>query len=300
MKVKVSIIVPVYNAEKTIFKCINSLTEQEFDDIYEIIIVDNGSTDRTINILNSFANKKIKIASESERGPAAARNKGISLAKGEYIAFTDSDCEVHRNWLSTLLNTIEKTGADVVGGGVYCPFKNIVSIAAEISLFGEFTASEDNVSRYTRLIPTNNVCYKKEIFDKLGVFDVRFKYAGGEDALFNWIIYKNNFKIFYNNGIRIIHHHRSDLSGFLKKKLVYGRGFYLSRKLDPSMPYSYLIRSLFFLPFVFIGKIYKDINRLIKNNYKNGFNIVPLVCLLILGNIFYMVGILKERIEMRL
>ena len=88
---KVSVIVPAYNAEKTIEKCINSLINQTFDD-YEIIILNDGSIDGTKKILKRFENnKKIKIINKSNEGIGKTRNLGIRRASGEYIMFVDSD-----------------------------------------------------------------------------------------------------------------------------------------------------------------------------------------------------------------
>ena len=93
----VSVIVPVLNSEKTIERCITSLLDQDYPmDKYEIIFVDNGSTDHTLKILNNF-NKNIKILKEPIESSYRARNKGIMNTKGDIIAFTDSDCVADYN-----------------------------------------------------------------------------------------------------------------------------------------------------------------------------------------------------------
>lgn len=96
----ISVIVPVYNREKTIKRCINSIINQKLS-VFEIIVVDDGSTDKTIEIVNEFEGN-IKIIRQNHRGAQAARNLGILNAKGDYIAFLDSDDE----WLPQML---EKT-----------------------------------------------------------------------------------------------------------------------------------------------------------------------------------------------
>ncbi|HSP87922.1 MAG TPA: glycosyltransferase family A protein, partial [Ignavibacteriaceae bacterium] len=95
---KVSVIVPVYNAEKSLKECINSILEIDYPkEKIELILINNASTDRTEYILNEFKDK-IKIFYEQKRGPAAARNRGLLNASGEVIAFSDSDCVVERDW----------------------------------------------------------------------------------------------------------------------------------------------------------------------------------------------------------
>jgi len=85
-----TIIIPAFNVEKYIKKCIDSLKEQTFND-YEVIIVDDGSTDNTLNIINQNINNKFRVVSQKNSGAGFARNKGIALSKGMYIGFMDSD-----------------------------------------------------------------------------------------------------------------------------------------------------------------------------------------------------------------
>ena len=89
---KISVIIPVYNSEKFLKKCLDSIINQTLNDI-EIICIDDGSTDKSLRILNNFADKdnRITIINQKNSGPSAARNKGIENAKGEYIGFVDSD-----------------------------------------------------------------------------------------------------------------------------------------------------------------------------------------------------------------
>ena len=99
---KVSIIVPVYNTENYIERCLNSLVNQTLEDI-EIIVVNDGSTDNTGKILQKYRDK-IKIIEQKNSGIATTRNKGLEIATGKYIAFVDSD-----DWLE--IDEIEKRQA---------------------------------------------------------------------------------------------------------------------------------------------------------------------------------------------
>lgn len=96
---KISIIVPVYNTEKFLEKCLNSLINQTLKDI-EIICINDGSTDKSLQILEKFANKdkRIQIINQTNSGLSVARNIGIKKAKGEYIGFVDSDDWVDLNF----------------------------------------------------------------------------------------------------------------------------------------------------------------------------------------------------------
>ncbi len=118
---KISVIIPVYNSETTIIPCLESLVQQSVSPL-EIIIVNNNSSDGTINKIKEYITEikkpHIILTSESKQGPAAARNKGIQLASGGIIAFTDSDCVVRKDWIKNAIAIYEKEDIDLVGGVV--------------------------------------------------------------------------------------------------------------------------------------------------------------------------------------
>ena len=97
----ISIIVTAYNAEKTIERCLNSILNNKYDD-YEIIIVNDGSTDKTEEIVQLFASEKIRYYYEENKGVSSARNLGLKESKGEYITFVDSDDYVANNYFEGL------------------------------------------------------------------------------------------------------------------------------------------------------------------------------------------------------
>lgn len=118
-RIKISIIVPIFNAEKYLKKCLNSLIEQTLKDI-EIICVDDGSTDNSLNILQNFENKdnRIKVLTQSNKKQGAARNNGLKLAQGEYIGFVDSDDYVQNDFFEKLYNRASETYADIACASV--------------------------------------------------------------------------------------------------------------------------------------------------------------------------------------
>lgn len=101
----VSIIIPVYNSEDTIARCVQSALEQASDARVEVVVIDNGSTDRTREIVQSFP---VKCLHESRRGRSAARNRGVRETSGEFLAFLDSDCVAPRSWLQASLAALDR------------------------------------------------------------------------------------------------------------------------------------------------------------------------------------------------
>lgn len=113
-KPKISIIIPVYNVEKYLCECLDSILNQTFQD-FEIICVDDGSTDETLEILKNYKNKdeRVFVLQQHHSGAAEARNNGIRLARGKYIQFLDSDDYFEPTMLEELYNHAEKYGADL-------------------------------------------------------------------------------------------------------------------------------------------------------------------------------------------
>lgn len=107
---KISVIVPIYNSEKYLHKCLDSLINQTMKDI-EIICINDGSTDNSAKILEEY--NSIKIINQENQGVSAARNSGIKIACGEYIGFVDSDDWVNPNFYEKLYNAIKNTNADI-------------------------------------------------------------------------------------------------------------------------------------------------------------------------------------------
>lgn len=113
---KVSVLVPVYNTEKTLRKCMNSILNQTIIADIEVVIVNDGSTDTSENIINEYLNKYNNIIyfNQVNQGLGATRNKGLELAKGEYIAFLDSDDWVEHDYYEKLYNKAKSEEADLV------------------------------------------------------------------------------------------------------------------------------------------------------------------------------------------
>jgi len=114
----VSVILPVYNAESTISRCIESLLQLNYpQDKVDLVVVNNNSTDGTNQILHQF-HDKIRLIHENKRGAAAARNTGILAATGDCVAFTDADCLVDTDWLRKIVLPLQNEENGIVGGKI--------------------------------------------------------------------------------------------------------------------------------------------------------------------------------------
>jgi len=124
MKIKLSIIVSTYNRSRLLESCLSSLVNQDLsNNLYEIIVVDNNSTDNTKNIVDNFIKKflkcKISYVLETRQGLSYARNAGCENAKGEYLAYIDDDAEAPENWVKSIIKTTDKIKPHILGGPIY-------------------------------------------------------------------------------------------------------------------------------------------------------------------------------------
>ncbi|MDU5153697.1 glycosyltransferase family 2 protein, partial [Clostridium sp.] len=111
----ISIIVPIFNAENSLEKCLNSLIDQTYKNI-EIILINDGSTDRSLEICNKYEvlDSRIKVLNNKNKGVSKSRNEGIKIAKGEYIQFVDSDDYIESDACNTLINSIRNSCTELV------------------------------------------------------------------------------------------------------------------------------------------------------------------------------------------
>lgn len=119
--IKVSVVIPVYNAQNFIRQCLDSILGQTFSE-FEIICVDDGSTDNSYEILTEYAsrNDNITVVKQENAGQGVARNRGVSLARGEYVAFVDADDYLHEGNLRILYQTAKETKADITVCKAFC------------------------------------------------------------------------------------------------------------------------------------------------------------------------------------
>ncbi len=214
----VSVIVPSYNSMKTITALLDTLTRQDFTD-YEIIVVDDCSTDNTPQIVKGYNIKYIRLKMNS--GPAACRNIGAQVSKGDILAFTDSDCRVDSDWLSRIHSSLSSEKAHAVMGRLIIDKStylgdsiSALGFPAGGSLGFQKVWKVDN-GGYTTSLSSCNCAIKKNVFDNLGGFDETFPYAGGEDSYFAYSLIESGFRIKYCPDVVAYHEARDSLRNYI-------------------------------------------------------------------------------------
>jgi len=217
----ISIIVPAYNAEKTVAKTLQSLVGQDYPKgSYEIIVVDDGSTDGTVEAIKKF--KGVKLVLQEHAGPAVARNRGVRHSKGDILLFTDADCIAgNGNWIRNMIKPLENKA--VVGVCGTYKTGNGNSIVSRFVGY-EIEARHDSMRRQHAIdfVGTFSAAYRRDVFLKFGGFDESFDRASGEDTDLSFKVSKSGGMIVFAPDAYVYHHHPDTLGTMLKKKFWMG------------------------------------------------------------------------------
>ncbi|MFH1192674.1 MAG: glycosyltransferase [bacterium] len=268
-----SIIVPTYNRAEYLKKCVDALLNLDcgndfkynltpaltskgmeiFCIDYEIIIVDDNSTDGTREYLSGLANKKIRILhNERNLGPAISRNRGVENASYDIVAFIDDDCVADKNWLRELAGGFGSSGVRREDSGILHPPSAWVQNDAFFRnedvdfVFGRTYYIEKEHKGYfpERLVNVKNwpgagnMAFKKKIFNKLGGFDNNFYYYHNEDSELAIRAVENNFTFKYIDDAIVYH---QAMNWNVKSLLASARNASVWVKLKNKYPKSYRI-----------------------------------------------------------
>lgn len=179
----ISIIIPVYNSEKYLKRCLSSIINQTYKDI-EIIIIDDGSTDSSNKICKEYAlsDNRIKVININNSGVSNARNKGLDVANGEYIAFVDSDDVVDEKFIETMYNYCQEYNSKLCAVNVNYFYKNKVKKPLHMK-----TGLIDKKQYYRSLVYNIKGFVCNKLYHKTLIKNVRFDSGISicEDLLFN-------------------------------------------------------------------------------------------------------------------
>lgn len=216
----ISVVVPVRNGADTIADCVQSLLRTEFPTVdREIVVVDNGSTDATAEIVQRFP---VTYLSESKRGAPCARNKGIRASRGRFVAFCDADCLVTRNWLNELLAAFQQP--------------NTGAVAGEIVAAPPVTPAQRYAARVRHLAPQKylqrpllpfavfaNLAFTRDTFDHIGLLDENL-FQGDSTDFCTRFLRETGLQMNYAPKAIVFHRHRDTAWSFVRQQYAYGRG----------------------------------------------------------------------------
>ena len=214
----VSIVIPVYNRPAEIAECLSSLQSLDYPkDKIEVIVVDDASRDRTVAEVRRFDVRL--IIQPTNMGQSAARNVGVAAARGEIIAFLDSDCIAEKGWLRELVPYFQDPRVALVGGyvGAYYDEKRMdryEQVCSALNMGTDEVLGRGEGSVF--YVPTCNMLVRKEIYEQVGGLDETQQV--GEDVDLCWRMMQAKHHLFYIPRGRVLHKHRNQLlTGFLRR-----------------------------------------------------------------------------------
>jgi len=217
----ISVVIPVFNSEQFVERCLQSLLSQTYaPGDYEVLVIDNGSTDASVAVVRRYS--KVRLLTEAARGPYPARNRGIAEARGEVIAFTDPDCIPRQDWLEKIAQVMADLAVGVVLGR-----RRVPEGSATISLLEAYENAKDEWV-LTSGIPTlyygytSNMAVRKQVLLALGTFTNRPR---GADAMFVRRVvdtYSTN-AVRYSPDMVVTHLELTSLGVYWQKVFHYGR-----------------------------------------------------------------------------
>jgi len=221
----VSIVIASRNEIRTIEKCIQSVCTQNFKGTYEVIVVDGKSDDGTYELLKKLQKKyHFHLLVNPVKNAAAGRNSGIKKAKGTFIAFIDGDAVAFSDWLTQIMKCFKTHDVAGVGGPDLLPEDSTnrskmigYVMTSPLTRGGKLNPSTQHSlmeeEKHVDHIPTCNLCLKKEVFEKVGMFDESF--VKGQDLELNYRIRHAGLKLLYSPNIKVVHyrkHHTKDFT----------------------------------------------------------------------------------------
>jgi len=228
--VSISVVVPAYNAAATMAECMAALSNQTIPrSEYEVIVVDDGSTDDTADIAARYG---ARVLRQANSGPAVARNQGIAEARGAIILFTDADCAPAPDWIEQM--TAPLADPQIAGSkGVYrTRQENLAARFIQI----EYEDRYDHTARhkYVDFIDTYAACYRRNILFASGGFNTSFPFASVEDQELSFRLAQAGHKMVFNPRAAVYHRHPESWIKYAQRKYKIGYWKTLVLRLHPS------------------------------------------------------------------
>lgn len=214
----ISIIIPAYNAESTLPACLQVLKPQlEQPTGFEVIVVDDGSTDNTAQVAVSMG---VTVVEQQNSGPAAARNAGVAASTGEIILFTDADCEPSQDWVRQISDALKNREIDGAKGTYKTRQKGLVARFVQ----QEYQDKYDKMSSdsYIDFIDTYSAAYRRDVFEQNGGFDPTFPMPANEDIEFSFRLASQGCKFVFVPDAVVFHSHVDSVVEYFKRKYFVG------------------------------------------------------------------------------
>jgi GT2 family glycosyltransferase len=232
VKLFFSIVIPTYNRPERLENCLAAIAQLDYPrDRFEVIVVDDGSKTHLDSIVVTLQDRiQIKLLRQENAGPAAARNRGATEAQGEFLAFTDDDCQPLPDWLDRFAASLANAPDAMIGGKTINALVDNPYSTASQKLIDYLYEYYNPAKGKAAFFASNNIAMSKSGFHNLGGFDVSFPLAAAEDRDFcdRW---QQNYPMVYAPEAQVNHYHQLSLASFWKQHFGYGRGAFCFHQL---------------------------------------------------------------------
>jgi len=237
---KLSVVIPFYNVERYIERCIQGVLSQSLAaDDFEIIMVDNNSTDQSIEAVSKYP--QIRLLHESKQGSYAARNCGILASHGEVVVFTDPDCVPRHDWLEKVVQHLESPGVEILIGS-----RHIAVRDRYLSMLFDYENTKDAfvfASEQPEIYygHTNNMAIRRSLFESHGFFNEVYR---GADTIFvrSVVDSLSTDRVLYCSDMVVEHLELESASTYFKKVKAYARSRERNKRVRYTKPLSLLQR----------------------------------------------------------
>ena len=219
-----SVVVPTFNRSRELTQCVDAIAQCSFDrERFEVIVVNDGGGDPAPAVRNARSLMDIRILSQANHGPGAARNLGASAARGEFLIFTDDDCIPAKTWLSRLEESVLANPESLSGGRTVNLLQhNGCSVASQSLVDYVHRYYNDGAANRTRFFASNNIALPAAMFGRIGGFDESLCAAEDRDFCRTW--HRRGWEFHYAPDAVTYHAHHLTLRSFQKQHFTYGRG----------------------------------------------------------------------------
>jgi len=243
--VKITVVIATCNRVSSLINCLSSLERQTIEkSLFEILVINDGSTDGTGQFLDEFMKKtgvNFRYISHKNSGVSFSRNVGIANAEGELIAFTDDDCIVPHDWLEKMYEKFGTAGDDIagIGGPLNCITEhrgtfisnfiqfidefNSIPVLTKIFIW-YFHTSQLKGNESVPYLRTSNAMFRKSCLREIGGFDTQFRKPGGEDPDLCYRLLNTNRRFLFDKNIVVSHNTRESLASYFRSLKNYLEG----------------------------------------------------------------------------
>lgn len=219
-----SVIITTFNRPAPLARCLAALLRSDYPyGQFEVIVVDDGGTEPLEEIVARFSKEmNIRLIRQPNGGPAKGRNKGVEMARNEFLAFTDDDCEPASGWLSALARSLQRSPDRLVGGHTVNGLKENAYSAASQLIIEVVYAHYNTDPERSQFFATNNLAVCAELFRLCGGFDESFRISEDREFCNRW--QHRGFTLAYEPEAIVEHRHPLTFGDFWRQHFGYGRG----------------------------------------------------------------------------